>query len=176
MVQGRVSRSAHRCRGRSAGDDPYWLYPTASDGVPTVATANATGDISNPGANVVNYAFGADWNGQNGNVTTVGSAGALSDSFYGTSDQGGNVWKWNETVIAGSNRGLRCGSWNDVEIGLRSSLQSDLDPTGEFYDVGFRVATPVGPIPTVSAWGMTALVLLVIVVGTAVFRREKVAA
>jgi hypothetical protein len=52
------------------------LYPTQSDAIPTVGTANATGDISNPGANVANYFFGADWNGQNGNVTTVGSAAA----------------------------------------------------------------------------------------------------
>ena len=41
--------------------------------MPTIATANAVGDISNPGANVANYNFGADWNGQNGNVTTVGT-------------------------------------------------------------------------------------------------------
>ena len=59
--------------------------------MPTVATANATGDISNPGTNVANYDLGADWNGQNGNVTTVGTAGADSASFYGTFDQGGNV-------------------------------------------------------------------------------------
>ena len=34
-----------------------------------------------------------------GNVTTVGTAGAGSASFYGTFDQGGNVWEWNEAVL-----------------------------------------------------------------------------
>lgn len=51
------------------------------------------GDISNPGANVANYGNGADWNGLVGNVTTVGSAGPLSYSFYGTADQAGNVFE-----------------------------------------------------------------------------------
>ena len=93
-------KAAYYQPAAQGGDtDNYWLYPTASNSVPTIATANAVGDISNPGANVANYARGADWNGQNGNVTTVGSAGPLSASFYGTFDQGGNVWEWNEAVI-----------------------------------------------------------------------------
>jgi formylglycine-generating enzyme required for sulfatase activity len=43
-----------------ASGNNYWLYASQSDTVPTVGTANATGDISNPGANVANYANGAD--------------------------------------------------------------------------------------------------------------------
>ena len=31
------------------GGDSYWFYPTGSNNPPTVATANAVGDISNPG-------------------------------------------------------------------------------------------------------------------------------
>src|SRR5690606_33394606 len=42
----------------------YFDYATGSDIVPTTATANSVGDISNPGARVVNYLFGADWNAQ----------------------------------------------------------------------------------------------------------------
>ena len=102
-----------------ASGNNYWLYPTQSDAIPTVRTANATGDISNPGANVANYLSGADWNAQNGNVTTVGSA--LANNFYGTLDQGGNVWEWNDAVISGSSRGLRGGSWNNNSGGLPAS-------------------------------------------------------
>jgi len=87
-------KAAYHQPSTQGGDsDDYWAYPTASNSTPTVATANGTGDISNPGTNVANYRYGADWNGQFGNVTTVGSAGIDSESFYGTSDQGGNVWE-----------------------------------------------------------------------------------
>ena len=70
-----------------ASTNNYWLYPTQSDAFPTEGTANATGDISNPGANVANYNVGADWNAQDGNVATVGSAAA--NNYFGTLDQGG---------------------------------------------------------------------------------------
>ncbi len=98
------------------GTGGYWLYPTGSDSAPTVATANSAGDISNPGSNVANHASGADWNSQNGNVTTVGSAGLLSASYYGTFDQGGNVAEWNEAIIPGSRRGARGGVFSQRRI------------------------------------------------------------
>ena len=103
------------------------------------------GDISNPGANVSNYNFGADWNSQNGNVTSVGSAGPLSQSFYGTSDQGGNVWEWNEALIGGSFRGLRGGSWGDGSHNLQSSYRFDDNPSVMYNSVGFRVASVPEP-------------------------------
>ncbi len=97
--------------GPSGPSDDYWLYATRSDSHPTVATANATGDISNPGANVANYSFGADWNEMNGNVTTVGSSGPLSASYYGTFDQDGNVYEWSETLYGGGQFMLG-GAWS----------------------------------------------------------------
>jgi len=132
----------HQPASQGGDSDDYWLYPTASNSIPTVATANSTGDISNPGTNVANYNRGADWNSENGNVTTVGSAGPDSESFYGTSDQGGNVWEWNEALI-GSSRGLRGGSWFNIEFDLRSSRRSGNNPTDERVNVGFRVASPI---------------------------------
>ncbi len=119
----------------------YFDYPTCSDTAPTVATANATGDISNPGRNVANYTHGADWNGQNGNVTTVASGGADSASPYGTFDQGGNLCEWNEAVINTTLRGMRGGSWNNISnYVLSASGRSGSSPTHETFDVGFRLA------------------------------------
>jgi formylglycine-generating enzyme len=126
-----------------ASGNNYWLYPTQSDTVPTVGTANATGDISNPGANVANYLLGADWNAQNGNVTTVGSAAA--NNYFGTADQGGNVREWNDAVISGSSRGLRGGWFNLGEGDLRASFRSVSVPSNEFIFVGFRVASVPEP-------------------------------
>ena len=92
---------------------------------------------------MANYFSGAVWNGQPGNVTTVGSAGVLSESFYGTSDQCGSVWEWNATVVlASTSRGLRGGTWFAAENDLRSSHQGSLDPANEGSSFGFRVASP----------------------------------
>ncbi len=139
-------KAAHHQPAAQGGDaDDYWLYPTRSNNAPTIATANSVGDISNPGANVANYNAGADWNSQNGNLTTVGSAGPLSESFYGTSDQGGNLIEWNEALISGSRRGLRGGLWVGIASDLRSSRRFDILPVGEDAGIGFRVATVPEP-------------------------------
>jgi formylglycine-generating enzyme required for sulfatase activity len=85
-------------QGGDSGD--YWLYPTATNDVPTVARSNNVGDIINPGANVVNYSSGVQWEceGENVSMTTVGSAGPASTSFYGTFDQAGNLQEWIEGI------------------------------------------------------------------------------
>ncbi len=137
-------KAAYHQPSANGGDaDDYWLYPTASNNLPTVATADPTGNIGNPGANVANYDLGADWNGQDGNVTTVGSAGLLSEGFYGTSDQGGNVWEWNETSYLICTRSLSGGSWFGSEGALQSFTQAPTPPTSWSSFTGFRVASPV---------------------------------
>jgi formylglycine-generating enzyme required for sulfatase activity len=126
----------------AGGGDNYWQYPTRSDAVPTVGTANSTGVISNPGANVANYIDGADWNSQNGNVTTVGSAAA--NNYFGTADQAGNVREWND-VVDGSSRGLRGGSWFHGSNNLAASNRDLTTPSGGGFNVGFRVASVPEP-------------------------------
>lgn len=143
--------------------DSYWLYPTRSDAVPTIAAAGTTGIISNPGTNVANYNSGADWNGRDGNVTTVGSAGLNSDGYYGTNDQGGDVWEWNEAAI-GANRGIRGGSWFNTEDTLRSSGRFSNVSTFESSSVGFRLASSV-PEPS-------RLLLMLAGVGSLLLRRR----
>gem|GEM_PF-1630753 len=116
------------------------------------------GDISNHGTNVANYQSNANWNAQNGNVTTVGSAGPLSESFYGTSDQGGNVFEWNEALISGSFRGLRGGSWDSTSGHLQSSFRFNSSPSGEDFGIGFRVATV--PEPSTAVLGIVGCALM----------------
>jgi len=135
----------------------YWNYATRSNTAPTVASANATGDISNPGANVANYASGAAWNSVTGNVTTVGSAGSLAESYFGTADQAGNVWEWNDAEI-GSSRGLRGGSWFNSSGLLAASSRLDSTPSIESSQAGFRVASvpePSAALLTLFAVGMS---------------------
>jgi len=122
----------------STGGD--WLYPTRSNTPPTMALANpTTGCVSNPGVNVANYGNGADWNGQDGNVTCVGSCGPLSASAYGTFDQGGNVSEWTEG-LSGSLRIARGGSFLDASTALRSDTPEIKDFFVEQNKQGFRIA------------------------------------
>jgi formylglycine-generating enzyme required for sulfatase activity len=118
----------------------YFDYATQSNDIPNTVAANSIGDgIASLTDNSVNYNFGADWSGQNGNVTTVGTNG--SPSFYETYDQCGQVWEWNDSVI-GLSRGVRGGSWlNTYEyLGSLYSGFSGSSPTFGNANVGFRLA------------------------------------
>ena len=131
--------------GGPPDDDNYWLYPTASDSEPTLSNANSVGDISNPGPNVATYFRSGDWNGIDGNITTVGSAGEESTSFYGTSDQAANVVEWNE-YRAGTDptevRISRGGSWSGTAVTLLGSYRyTSSDPDFVNSINGFRVAS-----------------------------------
>ena len=55
-------------------------------------------------------------------MTDVGDY-TLSESPYGTFDQGGNVWEWNEAVIISSSR-LRGGGWSNLSDSLLASSGS----------------------------------------------------
>ena len=123
----------------------YWVWATQSSGdaPPSSVTADAHGNGSagNTG-NTDNFNSTADWNGQDGNVTTVGTNGG--PSAYGTFDQGGNVGEWNDTAQAAWERGVAGGSFGAPFANILSSQ------TGGFYStnvegdfLGFRLAAPV---------------------------------
>ena len=137
--------------GTNAG---YWDYATQSDSSPTAVTAGSTG-IGSAGStgNFANYNNAADWNSQNGNVTTVGTNGGAS--AYGAFDMSGNIFEWNDLDgTTGSSRGLRGGSWNyGLAFFLSSSFGGTNDPSGEDDRFGFRLASPV-PVPEPSTWVM----------------------
>jgi formylglycine-generating enzyme required for sulfatase activity len=117
---------------KNDGTDNYWGYSTVSDTAPTAEPPPG-------GTNSANY-FGSG-------VDTVTNVGAYFDSPspYGTFDQGGNVWEWHETLIDGSFRGLRGGSWGVHSGSLPASNWIGTDPTYESEHVGFRVAAVPEP-------------------------------
>lgn len=63
-----------------------------------------------------------------------------SPSAYGTFDQNGNVWEWNETVVEDMTRGLRGGAFNTTLTHLRAAHRGSLLATDMHAHVGFRVA------------------------------------
>lgn len=115
---------------------------------------------------MANYGSSADWNSQDGNVTTVGSAG--SASFYGTFDQGGNVFELTDTVarlLGEPYRVMRGGAWRLGVDDLSASARLNLIPTLEFDDVGFRVASVPEPhAGLLAAFGLAGVLL---------FRRQR---
>ncbi len=118
----------------------YWTYPSRSDSSPAEATADATGRIDNDSANLANRNNHADWNGQDGNVTTVGSGGLGTVSFFGAADMGGNLQEWNEGKTVSTTRVVRGGGWDGVDGDLQSGSRAGVDPSGHFDNTGFRVA------------------------------------
>jgi sulfatase modifying factor 1 len=121
----------------------YYAYATQSD----IAPGNNIGS----GTNQANWITGAgysvtqsgDYDGFQNYLTDVG-AFTNSVSFYGTFDQSGNVWQWNDLDgTPNSSRGLRGGNWGLTNpLFLSSSYSLSLDPSGEYSDVGFRLASP----------------------------------
>jgi formylglycine-generating enzyme required for sulfatase activity len=108
------------------GTNSYFQYPTSSNAVPTASVP--TGAINS-----------ANYNHPVGNLTDVGAYSGTT-SPYGAFDMGGNVFQWNEALISGSSRGLRGGSFDDNSLTLLSSFRVVVNPSGENYYIGFRVA------------------------------------
>ncbi len=138
--------------------DDYWLYATRSNTRPN----SRNGSTTDPNSANYFYDDGLD-NGFNGgyavNNSTVNNDNALTDagafslasSFYGTFDQAGSVWEWNDAVISGSDPVLRGGSYNSLdESSMRASLRYMFYgvPSNQFYSIGFRVV--MVPEPTVA--------------------------
>jgi formylglycine-generating enzyme required for sulfatase activity len=118
----------------------YWDYATQSDIAPTAVTADSTG-IGSAGStgNFANYDYTADWNSQNGNVTTVGTNGG--PSAYGAFDMSGNLREW--TGANGSLLPLRGGCWDTSAPDLSSSSSLIRDPSADSACRGFRLASAV---------------------------------
>jgi formylglycine-generating enzyme required for sulfatase activity len=98
------------------------------------------------------YDKGAVWNGQTGNVTTVGTNGGPSS--YGAFDMSGNAYEWNDLDnTLGSFRGLRGGAWSLRLPFLQSTWRGTSDPSFEAPHIGFRLASPVA-VPEPSTYAM----------------------
>ncbi len=124
--------------GLNAG---YWEYATQSDSPP----GNVVGGVTNQ-ANfysdadrVFSVTKSARYLRNQNYLTNVG-AFTNSGSAYGTFDQSGNVYEWNDlTGAADTSRGLRGGSWGNVTLDLSASFGDRLSPAIEL-GVGFRLA------------------------------------
>ena len=119
----------------------YWVYPTKHDTEPSNI-------LSSTGTNNANF---YDWFHTGNGGYTVGSppwttdvgSFANSKSAYGTLDQGGDVWEWNESAYDDSTRGMRGSSYagNGYDTWLSSFYRYHYNPAYEINgSFGFRVA------------------------------------
>jgi formylglycine-generating enzyme required for sulfatase activity len=172
--------------GQGSGDTETGSY-TLNGAIIGIITANAAAQIYIPTEdewykaayyNGANSTYSLYPNGQNSITTadanygwSVGSStdvGTYSEdpSMYGTFDQGGNVWEWNDAVISGSFRGVRGGSLDNYGgTSLASWDRPDLNvPSNETYYFGFRLASAI-PEPS-------SLVLTMLASGVMLMRRR----
>jgi sulfatase modifying factor 1 len=117
----------------------YSAFPTRSNSIPNNNWPfNDTGSSANYGLST-------------SNLYPLTDAGAyvLSPSYYGTFDQGGNVWEWNEATVsssAGTSAARRGGSWDAFPVDLRKSINTLVDVWnlwGGDQRTGFRLASAV---------------------------------
>jgi len=131
----------------------YFDYPMSSSSVPSNDLISP-----DPGNNANFYQSGYTI-GSPYYCTEVG-AFENSESPYGTFDQGGNVWEWNETITYGSSRGLRGGSFGGDGVSrLHVSFRHYNFPTSEVCNIGFRVSEVPEP-GSIAFFGLGAVSLL----------------
>jgi len=164
-------KAAYYDPSASGPSDDYWLYPTQSDSAP--------GNTIGTGANQANfkdtdYSVTQSENySSSQNYLTDGGAYSSSGSYYGTFDQGGNVWERTDAVT-GSSGYVRGGSWSSNTETLQSYYRSGSGSTDELNFLGFRLAgateaSMVVPEPS------TALLIVMGGAGWLVWRRRKAA-
>jgi formylglycine-generating enzyme required for sulfatase activity len=166
--------------GQGSGSTETGAY-TLNNAISGIVLANAGAQVYIPTENewykaayynAVSQTYSLHANGQN-SIThaNYGSSGSTdvgtfsgAPSSYGTFDQGGNVWEWNDAVTV-SSRGLRGGSWSSVGDLLASSTRFDYGPSIEDSNLGFRLASAV-PEPS-------SLVLTMLASGVVLLRRKR---
>jgi formylglycine-generating enzyme required for sulfatase activity len=104
----------------------YFDYPMGSDALPNCSAPT-------PAAN------SADCLNAVGDFTNRGSYTG-SPSPYGTFDQGGNAFEWNETIISPGIRGVRGGATTYAEINMKASERTNYQSDSTERDtLGFRI-------------------------------------
>jgi len=123
----------------------YWLYATQSNSTPSNV-------LSATGTNNANYLVsfvGPPTFGATDYINYVTPVGAFADSpsHYGTFDQNGDVWQWNETAYDGNARGIYGGSYADTFAALHSTEPEGTYPTYFDRSFGFRAAYLPSSVP-----------------------------
>ena len=152
----------------NSGSGGYYTYPTRSNTAPGNTIGSGANQVNYRKAGVYSVTQSSSNSGSQNYLTDVG-AFSESGSAYGTYDQGGNVFQWNDDVTSDSSRGFRGGSWSDGDSNnLRSGQRLYNVPTLHKFNLGFRLAS----VPEPSTIGLIAL----LGTGLLLWKRRKVTA
>ncbi|MGA3172383.1 MAG: hypothetical protein ABSE62_15380, partial [Chthoniobacteraceae bacterium] len=143
------------------GTGGYWRYATMSNTTPGNDYKERKSIVNQ--ANFINSSNGAYCVTQKiyfddirADYLTAVGAFTKSPSYYGTFDQSGDVFQWNGTIISGTERGIRGGSWDLIGSYMESTFRDSRPPTaGMEPGVGFRVAS----LPAINPAGKFTLLL-----------------
>ncbi|MFT3784855.1 MAG: SUMF1/EgtB/PvdO family nonheme iron enzyme [Tepidisphaeraceae bacterium] len=120
----------------------YYTYATSSNTLPSNDIVSPDpGNNANYEASATDSTLGAPYY-----RTAVGDF-QNSTSPYGTFDQNGNVWEWNESTYLGLFRELRGGGIGSYADTLAASFRYIDQPNYEANSIGFRVASTVVFLP-----------------------------
>jgi formylglycine-generating enzyme len=139
-----VKAGYYKGGGTNAG---YWVYPTQSDSAPGNTIGGATNQANyrtSSNSTFIYFVTQSPVYSPEQNYLTDAGAFSNSAGTYGTFDQAGNLWEWNDAVI-NSSRGIRGGAWDNSEGSLPSSRRESVDPSLESNFAGFRVASVPEP-------------------------------
>ncbi|UCG15619.1 MAG: SUMF1/EgtB/PvdO family nonheme iron enzyme [Phycisphaerales bacterium] len=127
----------------------YWTFPTGTYSPPSNDLVDP-----DPGNNATYLSYDGSWYHTIGSPyyrTEVG-AHENSDSPYGTYDQGGNVWEWNESIVdygwpyPDGYRGIRGGAFDIPFLFLHAACRNRNNPSHDGDNLGFRVAEVPEPV------------------------------
>ena len=119
----------------------YHLYPTQSNTAPSNAISTGGSNEANLANNFVFYTTQSKVYDPISNYLSAAGNFAASPSFYGTYDQAGSVYEWNDLNGAlASERGLRGGYWFSGGQSAMATTFSIASPEREASDAGFRLA------------------------------------
>ncbi|AHF93489.1 anchor protein [Opitutaceae bacterium TAV5] len=139
------------------GAGGWWNYATQSNDYSGTLTASNGQNYNNSG---------------NGNKALEAGSFINASSYFGTYDQGGNVWEWTDSIGSGNSRVLRGGSFNSAGYDLSAaSGRTSYGPAVESAVIGFRVAS-LTAVPEPSTWA-SAMGLTMLVFGVMVRRGRR---
>jgi formylglycine-generating enzyme required for sulfatase activity len=133
-------KAAYYSPSLNSGSGGYYAYATQSDTAP----GNVVGSTANR-ANYNNGVFSVTQSSTydaNQNYLTDVGAFSGSGSFYGTFDQNGNVFQWNDLDGALGSSRVRGGNFATSAIYLSSSGSLSIAPSSDTFGVGIRLASP----------------------------------